>query len=207
MNLIIITIAAFITALLTFFSGFGPGTILTPVFAVLFPIDPAIALTGVAHFFNNLFKLTLIGRSADRSVLLHFGVPAVLAAFVGAWLLLNIAESQPWYSYTLGTHTYRVTPVEFVVYLLLIPFALMDLIPYFSNPAFGRGRVSLGGLLRGFFGGLSGNQGVLRSAFLIKAGLSKVAFVATGIVMPVPLTLPGWLSSPPASLPLDYPRI
>lgn len=40
----------------------------------------------------------------------------------------------------------------------------------------------LGGLLSGFFGGLSGNQGALRSAFLLKAGLSKEAFIATGTV-------------------------
>ena len=41
----------------------------------------------------------------------------------------------------------------------------------------------LGGILSGFFGGLSGHQGALRSAFLIKAGLSKESFVATGIVV------------------------
>jgi uncharacterized protein len=38
----------------------------------------------------------------------------------------------------------------------------------------------LGGLLSGFFGGLSGLQGALRAAFLVKAGLSKEAYVATG---------------------------
>ena len=43
----------------------------------------------------------------------------------------------------------------------------------------------LGGLLSGFFGGLSGNQGAFRSAFLIKAGLAKEAFVATGVVSAV----------------------
>ena len=32
----------------------------------------------------------------------------------------------------------------------------------------------------GFFGGLSGMQGALRSAFLARAGLSKEAFVASG---------------------------
>jgi len=42
-----------------------------------------------------------------------------------------------------------------------------------------------GGLVSGFFGGLSGNHGALRSAFLIKAGLSKEAFVATGVVIAV----------------------
>jgi hypothetical protein len=35
-------------------------------------------------------------------------------------------------------------------------------------------------LLSGFFGGLAGMQGALRAAFLIKAGLSKESYVATG---------------------------
>ena len=183
METIIIAAAAFVTAILTFFSGFGLGTILTPAFAVFFPIDLAIALTGIVHFFNNLFKLALMGKSADRSVLTSFGIPAVLAAFAGAWLLLNIAELQPWYSYALGDNSYQITPVKFVISILLILFALMDLLPFFKNLAFGREKLPLGGLLSGFFGGLSGHQGALRSAFLIKAGLSKEAFVATGIVI------------------------
>lgn len=41
----------------------------------------------------------------------------------------------------------------------------------------------LGGALSDFFGGLSGNQGALRSAFLIKAGLSKEAFIAAAVVV------------------------
>jgi uncharacterized protein len=55
MEIFIITLASFVTAILTFFSGFGLGTVLTPVFAIFFPIDLAIALTGVVHFGNNLF--------------------------------------------------------------------------------------------------------------------------------------------------------
>ena len=38
-----------------------------------------------------------------------------------------------------------------------------------------------GGLISGFFGGLSGHQGALRSAFLIGSGLDKKAFIATGV--------------------------
>lgn len=38
-------------------------------------------------------------------------------------------------------------------------------------------------LCSGFFGGLSGNQGTFRSAFLIKAGLSKEALIGTAIVV------------------------
>jgi hypothetical protein len=84
MEIIIISLVAFLTAILTFFSGFGLGTILTPVFAIFFPIEIAIALTGVVHFSNNLFKITLVGKNADKVVLLRFGVPAILASFAGA---------------------------------------------------------------------------------------------------------------------------
>lgn len=43
----------------------------------------------------------------------------------------------------------------------------------------------MGGLLSGFFGGLSGIQGALRAAFLIKAGLEKEAFIGTSTVSAV----------------------
>src|SRR5690606_7484318 len=66
---------------------------------------------------------------------------------------------------------------------LLIIFAGIDLIPYFNKLEFGKNKLPLGGTLSGFFGGLSGNQGALRTAFLIKAGLSKEAFVATAVVV------------------------
>ena len=48
---------------------------------------------------------------------------------------------------------------------------------------FGRDKLVLGGLLSGFFGGLSGIQGAIRSAFLIKSRLSKEAYIATGVVI------------------------
>lgn len=82
-----------------FFSGFGLGTILTPVFMIFFPVDLAIALTGVVHFFNNVFKIILVGKNADRTVVLKFGIPAVLMAFVGALLLLYIPDSRPLFVY------------------------------------------------------------------------------------------------------------
>ena len=57
------------------------------------------------------------------------------------------------------------------------------MIPFFNKFEFGKEKLPLGGILSGFFGGLSGNQGALRSAFLIKAGLSKEAFIGTAVVI------------------------
>jgi uncharacterized membrane protein YfcA len=183
MEIIILSLAAFLVAILTFFSGFGLGTILTPVFMIFFPVDLAIALTGVVHFFNNIFKLILVGKKADKQVALRFGIPAVIAAFAGAWLLLRITNLQPLFAYAIGGRSFEVSPVKFIISVLLIVFAIIYLVPYFNKLQFGKNKLPIGGALSGFFGGLSGNQGALRSAFLVKAGLSKEAFIATAAVV------------------------
>jgi len=183
MEIIIIPFAAFIIAILTFFSGFGLGTILTPVFMVFFPVDLAIALTGVVHFLNNIFLLVLVGKKADKKIILHFGIPAVLAAILGSWLLLNITDLKPIFTYEISGNSFEVFPVKFIISILLICFAILDLVPYFNKLQFSKNKLPLGGALSGFFGGLSGNQGALRSAFLIKAGLSKESFIATAVVV------------------------
>lgn len=183
MEILILSLAAFLIAILTFFSGFGLGTILTPLFMIFFPVDLAIALTGVVHFFNNIFKLIIVGRKADKQVLLRFGIPAVIAAFAGAWVLLQISDLHPLFSYSIGNKKFEVFPVKFIIAILLIFFAVIDLIPYFNKLQFGKNKLPIGGALSGFFGGLSGNQGALRSAFLIRAGLTKEAFIATAVVV------------------------
>ena len=183
MEILIISLAAFVVAILTFFSGFGLGTILTPVFMIFFPVDLAIALTGIVHFFNNIFKLVLVGNKAHKDTLIRFGIPAVIAAFLGAWLLLHIPDAKPLFSYEMFGRVFEVFPVKFIISILLIIFAGMDLIPFFSKLQFGKNKLPIGGAMSGFFGGLSGNQGALRSAFLIKAGLSKEAFIGTAVVV------------------------
>lgn len=182
-ELIIISLAAFFTAILTFFSGFGLGTILMPVFALFFPVDIAIALTGVVHFTNNLFKMALVGSKANKTVLLRFGIPAILASFAGAWLLLRLSDLQPLYNYEMWGREFEITPVKLIIALLLLFFSLFEVLPQAQRIQFGKSKLMLGGALSGFFGGLAGIQGALRSAFLIKSGLSKEAYIATGVII------------------------
>jgi uncharacterized membrane protein YfcA len=124
-----------------------------------------------------------VGKKADREVLIRFGIPAVLAAVAGAWLLLHIPDAKPLFTYRLSGNLIGVSPVKFTIALLLIFFAVLDMVPFFDRLRFGKEKLPLGGVLSGFFGGLSGNQGALRSAFLIRAGLSKEAFIATAVVI------------------------
>jgi uncharacterized membrane protein YfcA len=153
------------------------------VMALFFPIDIAIALTALVHFLNNLFKLALLGRHADRAALWRFGLPAIAAALLGAQVLQWLSHLQPLLDYRLLGHELQVMPVKLVVAGLMVFFALLEQVPQFAKISFGRRYLPLGGLLSGFFGGLSGHQGALRSAFLLKAGLTKESFIATGVVL------------------------
>jgi uncharacterized membrane protein YfcA len=183
MEIILISIVAFLVSILTFFSGFGLGTILTPVFMLFFSTELAIALTGIVHFLNNIFKLFLVGKNADKEVLIRFGIPAVIAAFIGSYILLNIVNLKPLFTYQIFNKTNEIYPVKFLISVILIVFASLDLIPYFQKLEFSKNKLPIGGIVSGFFGGLSGNQGALRTAFLIRSGLSKEAFVATAVVV------------------------
>lgn len=182
---ILIAGVAFSASLLTFFSGFGLGTLLAPVFMFFFPVDIAIALTGVVHVFNNLFKGLLIGKYVDKQIFIRFGIPAVLAAFLGAYLLIHFPNSTPIIQYTLWGKALAVYPLKLLIACIVFVFVLWDLLPGLQQLQFGKEKLIFGGLLSGFFGGLSGNQGALRSAFLIKAGLSKEAFVGTAVMISV----------------------
>ncbi len=185
MELLIICTAALLASTLTLFSGFGLGTLLMPVVAIFFPLELAIAMTAMVHLANNLFKIGLLGRKADGSVLLKFGLPAIAAAFVGAALLTYLGEIQPIYEYRAFGNDRQVSVLKLVIGILIISFVVLELSPTFSKTALDRKWLPLGGVVSGFFGGLSGHQGAFRSMFLIKAGLEKEAFVATGVVLAV----------------------
>jgi len=189
MDYALICAVALFAAGLTFFSGFGLGTLLLPAFAIFFPAEVAVGATAVVHLANNLFKLALVGRHAAWRVVLLFGAPAAAAAFVGAWLLSRMAGLPALGEWSIGSWTATVRPVGLVIGALIIVFALFDLSPRLRRVEIPRRWTPLGGALSGFFGGLSGHQGALRSAFLIKAGLGRDGFIATGVACSVGVDL------------------
>ena len=189
MVIVIVSLAALGAASLTFFSGFGLGTLLMPIVAIFFPLEIAIAITAVVHLANNLFKLALVGRQAVRSVLISFGVPAILCAFAGAVLLSWLSIVPAITSYNLGERELFVSPVKLIIGVLILVFLFLELTPVLSKVTLKRSYLPLGGMISGFFGGLSGHQGAFRSMFLIKAGLDKTQFIATGVTLAVMVDL------------------
>jgi uncharacterized membrane protein YfcA len=184
-EILLVGLVALLASLLTFYSGFGLGTLLTPVFLLFLPIDLAILSTAIVHLLNNVFKAGLMHRFLSRRVLLWFGIPAFLAAFGGAAVLgelsgLDVVRNTDFMGYSL-----EVNPLKQIIGSLILLFALWELLPQFSIRAKSGGTLAVGGVLSGFLGGLSGHQGALRSAFLIKLGLSKEQFIATGIFIAI----------------------
>ena len=185
MDYLVISLVSLLAAGITLFSGFGLGTVLTPVFALFFPLPVAVACTAVVHLANNLFKLALVGSGADKSVAWRFGLAALGGSLVGAWILGQLTQVAPLYVYRLHHQDHEITLVKLVIAILIIGFAIGELLPQRSQRTFAPHYLPLGGALSGLFGGISGHQGALRSAFLIKANLSKEAFIATGVVCAV----------------------
>ncbi len=183
MDFILVATASLGVSALTLYSGFGLGTLLLPVFALFFPVEAAVAATAVVHGANNAFKLAVVGRHADWGLFISFGVPAVCFSFLGAGTLGFVAHMGEIATYSIGAHTATVTPIKLVLGALMLFFALFELLPRLRRIAFPRKYLFLGGMLSGFFGGLSGHQGALRSAFLAKVGISTEAFVGTNAVI------------------------
>lgn len=183
LSYITVCLASFVTSGLTLYSGFGLGTLLMPVFAVFFPVETAVAATAIVHGANNLFKIGMVGKYADRSLVMRFGIPAIIAALAGAAALGYISHFGEIVQYSIGSKKAIVTPIKLVMAVLMTLFAMFELMSRLRELRFDRKYLFLGGILSGFFGGFSGHQGALRSAFLVKVGISPQAFVGTNAVI------------------------
>jgi hypothetical protein len=55
-------------------------------FCAFFPVHMAVAATAGVHGANNIFKILVVGKNADRDLVLGFGIPAIMAAFAGVMI-------------------------------------------------------------------------------------------------------------------------
>lgn len=213
---VVIGVVAFSVSLLTLFSGFGLGTLLMPAFALFFPAEVAVASTAVVHAANNVFKVSILARNARRDVVVRFGLPAVAAAFVGALLLAFLSGQTPIASWSFFGRPAHVTPLKLVMGVLILGFALVELLPSLRGVRAPVRWLPVGGALSGFFGGLSGHQGALRAAFLSPLRLSPVEFASTQamiglLVDGARLVVYGWaftvLRQSPGAGAIDWPIV
>lgn len=189
MDLIIISVVALLASALTLYSGFGLGTVLLPAFALFFPVPTAVAATAIVHLLNNLFKGALLRGGADWRTVLRFGLPAVPGAVLGAWVLSLLGDTARLFEARFFGHVFGPTGAGLIIGLLMIVFATLELQPWFQKLRAPERAMPLGGILTGFFGGLTGQQGALRSMFLLKSGMAAQQFIATGVMIAILIDL------------------
>lgn len=167
MSPMIIYIGAFAAAILTLTTGFGVGTVLTPIFTFFFEVQIAILMVAVIHFSNNLFKLYLFRKHIDKAIIMKFGILSIIGAFVGAFLQVYMQS-----------HALKV-----FLGIALIILAGREFIPTKKEFQLPKSIDAIGGLASGLLGGLVGNQGAVRSAYLLNYNISKDAFIASGTLI------------------------
>ncbi len=144
-------------------AGFGIGSLLTPTLAVSLGTRLAVAVVAIPHLVATAYRLWLLRRNIDRRVLLVFGLASAAGGLVGA--LLHSVVAGPWLAVVLG--------------LLLIFAGVSELTGLARRIVLGGWAATAAGVLSGLFGGLVGNQGGIRSAALLRLGLTGPALVAT----------------------------
>lgn len=179
-----LALTAFLASGMAFFTGFGLGTLLMPAFLFFFPLEIAISMTALVHLVSNVARFGMMRQYADRRLLIEFGIPSVIFAAVGAWALSTFSHVRfPLYIYSWGSQIFVITASSFIIGLVVVLFSLLELIPGTNKISLPRAFLSLGGALSGFFGGLSGHQGALRSLFLLRLKLKTEVFIGTTTVI------------------------
>jgi uncharacterized membrane protein YfcA len=156
-------LAASVAGAIAAVSGFGIGSLLTPILLLSFAPREAVALVSIPHAIASAVRLTRLWPDVHWPTFRQFGVASAIGGLVGALL-------QP----RLGG-----TSLTIVLGVLLVLAGSGELarrrIPLPQTPFW---RLA-GGVSSGFFGGLVGNQGGLRSAALLGFRLAPRPLVAT----------------------------
>jgi uncharacterized membrane protein YfcA len=183
MDTFLIAILALLASLLTFFSGFGLGTLMLPVFCIIYPVEIAVLMTALVHFLNNCFKFLLVFKYIQKNFALRFAFFSIPAAVLGSYMLSEWIKDKILFNYQIQGISFDVTFLKIFIGCLMLLFVIIETNSTIKSKQISPKYLPVGAVLSGFFGGLSGHQGALRSMFLIKSIPSKKKFIATGIAI------------------------
>jgi uncharacterized membrane protein YfcA len=144
-------------------AGFGIGSLLTPAIAATRGAKLAVAAVSVPHIIGTAIRFWRFRREVDWHIVRSFGFTSAAGGLTGA-LLNTWATSRA---------------LELVFGSLLVLAGASQLTGYSKRWRLRGGLAWLGGALSGFFGGLVGNQGGIRTAAMLGFEADKRRFVAT----------------------------
>lgn len=144
-------------------TGFGIGSLLTPILALEVDTRLAVAAVSVPHVVGTGLRFSLSEGRVDRAVLWSFGVTSAAGGLVGAALQGPLRSR--WLDVIFGG--------------LLLYAALTHVAGFAARMRFRGVMAWIAGALSGLLGGLVGNQGGIRSAALLGFELPRHTFIAT----------------------------
>lgn len=163
-SLIILTLVASTIGTMT---GFGTSTIMVPVLSLFLPLPLVLLFVGVIHWSGDIWKMLFFKKGFNWKLILLFGIPGIITSFWAARLPLTLPEE-------LLQRSLGLFLVLYVAFLWFKPTWKMK--PSNSNAL-------LGGGLSGFFSGIFGVGGAVRSTFLSAYDLPKSVFLFTSGVI------------------------
>src|SRR3989344_8661857 len=184
MEILYIALLTLIAATIGTITGFGMSTIMIPVLVIFFPPIEAIFLVAIIHWFGNVWKIALFRSGFNMRLLLLFGVVGLMTSYLGAYISLGVNEEI----------LLRVLGTFLAGYALFVVFSAkfstsaeerMRPVAQKSGPVSdwkipaGNIMALSGGALSGFFAGMFGVGGAIRSTFLSSFDLPKAVFIAT----------------------------
>src|ERR1041385_6738420 len=90
---VVLFVAAAIAGGIATITGFGIGSVLTPLLATSVGTRLAVAAISIPHFFATVLRFWRLRAHVDKRVLIRFGIPSAVGGLTGA-LLHNVAANR-----------------------------------------------------------------------------------------------------------------
>jgi uncharacterized membrane protein YfcA len=155
--------AAVLAGAIAAVSGFGIGSLLTPLMMLAMPIADAVAVLAIPHALATTIRWLRLRSDVDLPTFRQFGIASAAGGLAGAALQSRLAS--PTLTMVLASLLVLAGGTELARRRVPLP-----------RTRFWR---LLGGVLSGLFGGLVGNQGGIRAAALLGFSLPPRQLVAT----------------------------
>ena len=205
-----ILIAGIIAGGIAAISGFGIGSILTPLLSIKVGTKIAIAIVSLPHFLGTAIRFWVLRKNIDQKIFINFGISSIGGGLCGALLfwqtatpaltlifsvilifasLMEFSQGYPIKISRSVLVSDKQTPVSNGLRLSNVLEILMGQPWEFSGLLqkirVGKILALIGGFISGFLGGLVGNQGGIRSAVLLSFTLDRKTFIATATAIGV----------------------
>jgi hypothetical protein len=164
---ILLSIFTFLAALVGTISGFGISTILIPVMALFYPLPVVLLFVAIIHLASDIWKIIFFKKGLNWKLILGFGIPGIIFSYLGASISLSIS----------AVILKRLLGVFLIIYVIYLFMKQRWKIPRTNLTS------AAGGSLSGFFAGIFGVGGAIRSAFLSAYDLPKETYLFTAGVI------------------------